>query len=88
MKALAASVRSIRKLIHGVLGIGEVKEDISATVGKPMVRSLQGTWCVRHKSVSGYPKPADLCLGRVKPWETEVEARSVADVQIAHVTWV
>jgi hypothetical protein len=23
--------------------------------------------------MSGYPKPADLCLGKMKPWETGVE---------------
>lgn len=67
-------MRPIRKLVLGVLGIGKVKGSNPAAVGKPMARSLRGAWCDRHKSVSGYPKPADLCLGKVKPWETEVEA--------------
>jgi hypothetical protein len=35
-----------------------------------------------------YPKPADLRLGRVKPREIGVEARSRNDVQIFGVTWV
>lgn len=63
----------IRKLVQGVLGIGEINGESPEIVGKPIVRSLQGTWCDRHKSVSGYPKPADLCLGKMKPWETGVE---------------
>lgn len=87
-KGGAASVRPIRKLVHGVLGVGKAKEHTSGAVGKPIVRSLRGTWCARHQSTSGYPKPADLCLGRVKRRETGVEARSRNDVQIFGVTWV
>ena len=34
------------------------------------------------------PKDGELCLSRVKPEETLVEARSGADVQIARRTWV
>jgi hypothetical protein len=34
------------------------------------------------------PKDGELCLGRVKPVETPVEARSGSDVQIDRVTWV
>ena len=34
------------------------------------------------------PKDDDLYLGRVKPAETQVEARSVSDVQIVRQTWV
>jgi hypothetical protein len=84
----AASVRPIRKLVHGVLGVGKPKGSTPGGVGKPIVRSLRGTWCARHQSTSGYPKPADLCLGRVKRRETGVEARSRNDVQIFGVTWV
>lgn len=87
-KGGAASVRPIRKLVHGVLGVGKAKEHTSGAAGKPIVRSLRGTWCTRHQSASGYPKPADLCLGRVKRRETGVEARSRNDVQIFGVTWV
>ena len=81
-------MRSIRKLSHGVLGVGKAKGYTPGAVGKPIVRSLRGTWCARHQSTSGYPKPADLCLGRVKRRETGVEARSRNDVQIFGVTWV
>jgi len=34
------------------------------------------------------PKGGDLCLGRVKPGETLVEARSGSDVQIDRQIWV
>jgi hypothetical protein len=66
-------MRPIRKLVQGVLGIGKVKGSNPGAEGKPIARSLQGAWCVRHQSMSGYPKPADLCLGKMKPWETGVE---------------
>ena len=87
-KGGAVSVRPIRKLVHGVLGVGEAKWCTHGAEGKPIVRSSRGTWCARHQSTSGYPKPADLCLGRVKRRETGVEARSRNDVQIFGVTWV
>ncbi|MDI3482232.1 MAG: hypothetical protein PWQ88_103 [Candidatus Methanomethylophilaceae archaeon] len=35
-----------------------------------------------------YPKPVDLCLGRLKPLEREVEDRTGSDVQIVRMTWV
>ena len=34
------------------------------------------------------PKDGELCLGRVKPEETLVEARSGSDVQIDRQIWV
>jgi hypothetical protein len=34
------------------------------------------------------PKDGELCLNRVKPEETLVEARSDTDVQIVRQTWV
>ena len=34
------------------------------------------------------PKDGELCLSRVKPGETLVEARSDTDVQIVRLTWV
>jgi len=34
------------------------------------------------------PKDGDLCLNRVKPGETLVEARSDTDVQIVRLIWV
>jgi hypothetical protein len=81
-------VRPIRKLVHGVLGVGKAKGHTPGAVGKPIVRSLRGTSCARDQSAPGYPKPADLCLGRMKRWETDVEVRSRNDVQILGVTWV
>lgn len=87
-KGGAASVRPIRKLVHGVLGVGKPKGHTPGGAGKPIARSLRGAWCARHQSAPGYPKPADLCLGRVKRRETGVEARSRNDVQIFGVTWV
>ena len=35
-----------------------------------------------------YPKDGELCLNRVKPEETLVEARSDSDVQIDRQIWV
>jgi hypothetical protein len=34
------------------------------------------------------PKDGELCLDRVKPGETLVEARSDTDVQIVRLIWV
>ena len=34
------------------------------------------------------PKDGELCLVRVKPWETLVKARSDTDVQIVRQNWV
>lgn len=34
------------------------------------------------------PKGGELCLNKVKPGETQVEACSDADVQIARTIWV
>jgi hypothetical protein len=56
--------------------------------------------CMRHRPGQGFargneterscwdPKGGELCLGRVKPGETLVEARSGSDVQIDRQTWV
>ena len=48
---------------------------IPLAIGKPTVRSPQGrgTGCVRPESLAGDPKPVDLYLARLKPWETRVE---------------
>ena len=70
------------------LVLARLRGQTPGAAGKPIVRSLRGTWCTRHESTSGYPKPADLCLGRAKRRETGVEARSRNDVQIFGVTWV
>ena len=47
-----------------------------------------GVRCARLKSLVRYPKPVDLCLGRLKPLEREVEGRTDTDVQIVRMTWV
>ena len=39
------------------------------------------------EQVAHDPKDGDLCLGRAKPRETMVEARSGSDVQIDRLTW-
>ena len=75
----------------GVLIIGEVKQLICEAVGKPtspqpLMRS--GTGCARPKSMVGDLKPVDLFLARLKPGESWVEDRTVADVQIARRSWV
>ncbi|RXN15063.1 hypothetical protein ROHU_028385 [Labeo rohita] len=42
---------------------------------------------VEQERVRMYPKDGELCLGRAKPGETLVEARSGPDVQIGRPTW-
>ena len=56
---------------------------------KAIVRKVfvtPGTRCARRKSLVGNPKPVDLCLGRLKPFEREVEDRTGNDVQIFRMT--
>ena len=43
---------------------------------------------VHHERISWYPKDGELCLARVKPGETLVEARLDSDVQIDLQSWV
>jgi hypothetical protein len=73
---------------QGVPRPGEVNRYTRVAEGKPNLRSLRGRGCARLESGLRYPKPADLFLGRLKPFERGVEDRSGADVQIARVTWV
>ena len=75
----------------GVLIIGEVKELISEAAGKPkgpQPRKRPGTGCARPESMVGDLKPVDLFLARLKPGESWVEDRTVADLQIARTSWV
>ena len=53
-----------------------------------VVVSLRGGALVELEHARRDPKDGELCLCRVKPGETLVEARSGADVQIARQTWV
>ena len=41
-----------------------------------------------YEQICWYPKDGELCLNRVKPGETLVEARSDSDVQIDRQIWV
>ena len=41
-----------------------------------------------YEHICWYPKDGELCLNRVKPGETLVEARSDSDVQIDRQIWV
>jgi len=60
------------------------------------VRSRKGASSADSPTRGGYeqehicwdPKGGELCLSRVKPGETLVEARSDTDVQIVRLTWV
>ena len=50
------------------------------------------TWVFDNRSAVEHvcwdPKDGELCLNRVKPKETLVEARSDSDMQIDHRIWV
>ncbi len=45
-------------------------------------------WRIEREHARRDPKDGELCLRRVKPGETLVEARSGTDVQIVRPTWV
>ena len=71
----------VSKNAPGVLIIGEVKELISVAEGKP---TSPQQFTVRDEVCSlgvngGGPEPDDLCLARLKPDESWVEDRTVAD---------
>jgi hypothetical protein len=57
--------------------------------GEPctMGRSLSLTW-IALEHICWDPKDGELCLNRVKPGETLVEARRHSDVQIDVQIWV
>ena len=52
----------------------------------PAVYEGQGE--LAFKSLVGYPKPVDLCVGRLKPGETWVEDRTSTELQIVWMTCV
>jgi hypothetical protein len=52
---------------------------------RPDLKFTDGT---EVEQVCWDPKDGELCLSRVKPEETLVEARSDSDVQIDRRTWV
>ena len=78
----AVSYRAFRKMGQGVPGNGKVKSEELVTAAKASVRRQQGTGCARLKSLLGYPKPVDLCVVRLKPYENGVEDRTGTDLQI------
>ena len=59
--------------------------DSSLRHRRPALKSSDGA-AVEH--VCWDPKDGELCLNRVKPGETLVEARSDSDVQIDRQIWV
>lgn len=56
--------------------------------GAPPARLARTAGQVELERARWYPKDGELCLGRAKPGETLVEARSGPDVQIGRPTWV
>lgn len=56
--------------------------------GAPPARLSRSVGEVEPERTRWYPKDGELCLGRAKPGETLVEARSGPDVQIGRPTWV
>ena len=54
---------------------------------RTMGRSLSLTW-IALEHICWDPKDGELCLNRVKPGETLVEARRHSDVQIDVQIWV
>ena len=56
-----------------------------ASLAEPNGHAVAGFECER---ICCDPKDGELCLRRVKPEETLVEARSGSDVQIDRRTWV
>lgn len=60
----------------------------SSERGAPPARLSRSAGEVEHERARWYPKDGELCLGRAKPGETLVEARSGPDVQIGRPTWV
>ena len=77
------------------------REDYTSTISRTE-REVIDQWCAhntnaQHRPASTEvefecacldPKGGELCLNKVKPGETQVEACSDADVQIARMIWV
>jgi hypothetical protein len=68
----------------------KVKEDLFSEVGTARGTIDRSFTCERfeYEHICWDPKDGDLCLNRVKPGETLVEARSDTDVQIVRLIWV
>ncbi|XDV44633.1 hypothetical protein PO909_012883 [Leuciscus waleckii] len=63
-------------------------DPLSPEGGAPPARLTRSAGEVERVRARWYPKDGELCLGRAKPEETLVEARSGPDVQIGRPTWV
>ena len=59
--------------------------DPSSGTIRPTILSVER---FEYEHICWDPKDGELCLSRVKPGETLVEARSDSDVQIDRQTWV
>ena len=68
----------------------KVKATLAAKVGTARGTIDRSFTCERfeYEHICWDPKDGDLCVGRVKPGETLVEARSDTDVQIVRLTCV
>lgn len=74
---------------QGVSSGGEVNwfnQEAEAKATCPQPRKRRGARCARLESPEEDPKPVDLFLGRLKPYESGVEDRTVSDVQIDPLT--
>ena len=82
------SYRAFRIMGQGVPGNGKVKGLKPVAIAKANDRRQQGSGCARLKSLPRYPKPVDLCVARLKPYESGVEDRTGTDVQIVLMSCV
>lgn len=57
-------------------------------LGAPPARLVRAVGEAEQERARWDPKDGELCLSRVKPGETLVEARSDSDVQIDRQIWV
>lgn len=77
---------STELILYPTLGAG-ASSGLTILFGKLPPRGAVG-WTVSTAEHACYdPKDSELCLARVKPQETGVEARSRCDVQIHGVSW-
>jgi len=73
-------------ILHPMLGAG-ASSGLTYSLGTLLPCGVVG-WSVSTVEHACYdPKDSELCLTRVKPQETGVEARSRCDVQIHGVSW-
>lgn len=84
----ASKPRGAMKVKAGfVAGRGGIRPRLGAG-GAPPARLARRVGEVERERTCWDPKDGELCLGRARPEETLVEARSGSDVQIDRPTWV